>query len=342
LIAGAVSLRFINSNQEKNVIVKILQSLSVALLLLMLGCTNQTDSPRQGSKRQKAMIRFATLPGYLPVNVGIKHGFFAEEGIDVKLVNVNGGVEAVTAAAAGEADLGCMGSPILIGAAAGIPIKIVASPPAAGQPFVLVANPRYKSFADLKGQQIIAGRPGQGTIQAFNYIARAKGFKPNDFQYADANGNAAVLAALQSDKVAAVITMELGAARAEHEGFGRVIERADKYFGHYQHSFVFATDKIIKEKPELVRAFLRAFRKGVEYARVHPEEVIHFGIQDLQQDEVAFRTVYGKELPTWDASGKVDYEGTDNAIRILKELGEIDPKNSIRAKQIIDERFLSN
>lgn len=320
-----------------------LKRLIVLLLVLLLtGCTRSGE--KSGSAQQAGkpltVLRFATLPGDLPISLGRKKGFFAEQGIDVTFVNVNGGVEAVTAAAAGEAELGAMGTPVIIGAAAGVPIRIVGSPTSPGQPFVLIANPRYKSLADLKGKAVIAGRPGQGTIQAFNYIVRAKGLKPSDFQLVTADGAAAVLAALQSGKVDAVIGMEISAAKAESEGFGKVIERAADYFGHYQHSYTFATEKIIKEKPEAVKGFLAAYSKSVEYIKAHPDEAIRFGIEELHHDKASFTAVYTREIPTWDASGKVDLEGTGNAIRILKELGEIDQNSTVAARQIVDDRFL--
>lgn len=311
------------------------------LLVLIVGCTPSGDkTATQQSGKPLTVVRFATLPGDLPVSIGLKKGFFAEQGLDVKFINVNGGVEAVTAAAAGEAEFGAMGTPVIIGAAAGVPIKIVGSPTAPGQPFVLIAKPGYKTLADLKGKVVIAGGPGQGTIQAFNYIARSKGLKPSDFQFVNADSSAAVLAALQSGKVDAVIGLKISGAKAEQEGFGKVIERASDYFGHYQHTFTFATDKIIKEKPEVVRGFLAAYRKSVEYIKAHPEEAIQYGTEVLHHDKAAFTTVYTKEIPTWDASGRVDLEGTDNAIKILKELGEIDPKVQVSARQIVNESFL--
>lgn len=322
-----------------------LRSLFLLLMVTLLaGCTRSEEKAvaSQQAGKPLTVLRFATLPGDLPISLGLKKGFFAEQGIDVKFVNVNGGVEAVTAAAAGEAELGAMGTPVIIGAAAGVPIRIVGSPTSPGQPFVLIANPRYKNLAELKGKPVIAGRPGQGTVQAFNYIVRAKGLKPSDFQLVTADSAAAVLAALQSGKVDAVIGMEISGAKAESEGFGKVIERAADYFGHYQHSYTFATEKIITEKPEVVKGFLAAYRKSVEYIKAHPDEAIRFGIDELHHDKAAFRAVYSKEIPTWDPSGKVDLEGTDNAIRILKELGEIDPKKQITARQIVDERFLSH
>jgi NitT/TauT family transport system substrate-binding protein len=321
--------------------IKQMSQLTSLLLLILLatGCTKKADKPTQG-ENAKTVIRYATSIGNLPINFGIKKGYFAEQGLDVKIVNIAGGVEAVTAAAAGEAEFGGMGSPIIVGAAAGVPITIVGAPPAAGQHFVLVSKPQYKSFDELKGKPVSPGGPGQGTIQAFNVIAKAKGFKPSDFQNVNAGTTANALAALQAGKVEAIITSEITGVKAELEGFGKVLERAVDYFGHYQHTFIFATNKFIKEKPEAVRGFLTAYRKTVEYLKVHPEEAVQFAVKELQQDEIPYKKVYGKEIPAWDTSGRVDFVGTENAIKILKDLGEIDPKNTITAKQIVDEQFL--
>lgn len=318
------------------------KTISVILMFLFVaGCSKAGGkTAEQKSGKALTVIRYATSAGNLPINFAIKKGFFAEQGVDVKVVTITGGVEAVTAAAAGEAELGGMGSPIVVGAAAGVPITIIGSPPAAGQHFVLVSKPHYKNFAELKGKPVSPGAPGQGTIQAFNVIAKAKGFKPGDFQNVNAGTTANALAALQAGKVEAVITSETVGVKAEREGFGKILERAADYFGRYQHSFIFATNKFIKEKPEAVRGFLAAYRKSVEYLKGHPEEALQFAVKELEQDEIPYRTVYGKEIPTWETSGRIDFEGTDNAIRILKDLGEIDPKVQITAKQIVDEQFL--
>ena len=311
------------------------------LVVLAAGCTGKNEPPAVKGEQQKTLVRYATSAGNLPIAFGIKKGYFAEQGIEVKIVTITGGVEAVTAAAAGEADMGGMGSPILVGAVAGVPITIVGAPPAAGQHFILVSKPQYKSFAELKGKPVSPGAPGQGTIQAFNVIAKAKGFKPSDFQYVNTGTSANALAALQAGKVEAVITSELVGVKAELEGFGKVLERAADYFGHYQHSFIFATHTFIKEKPDAVRKFLAAYRKTVEYLKAHPDEAIAFAVKDLQQDEVTYKKVYAKEIPNWDTSGRIDFVGTEHAINILKDLGDISPNSRVTAQQIVDEQFLA-
>ena len=310
------------------------------LSVLVAACAKNAEKSSEQGKQSKTVVRFATSAVNLPINFGIQKGYFAKEGINLKVVTISGGVEAVTAAAAGEADLGGMGSPILVGAVAGVPITIIASPPASGQHFVLVSKPEYKSFAELKGKPVSPGSPGQGTIQAFNVIAKAKGFKPSDFQYVNAGTSGNALAALQSGKVEAVITTEIVGIKAELEGFGKILESASDYFGHYQHSFIFATKSFISEKPETVRGFLAAYRKTVDYLKAHPDEAIEFAVKELHQDEIPYQKVYAKEIPTWDTSGRIDFAGTQHALEILKDLGDIDPKSQVTAHQIVDEQFL--
>ncbi|MEI8102548.1 MAG: ABC transporter substrate-binding protein [Chlorobium sp.] len=320
---------------------KIIKLVPLFLLVVFAtGCAKKNEQQAKNGTPQKNLIRYATSAGNLPITFGIKKGYFAEQGLDVKIVTITGGVEAVTAAAAGEADLGGMGSPVLVGAVAGVPITIVGAPPAKGQHFILVSRPQYTSFAELKGKPVSPGAPGQGTIQAFNVIAKAKGFKPSDFQYVNAGTSANALAALQARKVEAIITSEMVGVKAELEGFGKILERAVDYFGHYQHSFIFATNSFIKEKPEAVRGFLTAYRKTVEYLKAHPDEAITFAVKELQQDEVTYRKVNEKEIPTWDTSGRIDFAGTEHAIKILKDLGDIDPNSKVTAQQIVDEQFL--
>jgi NitT/TauT family transport system substrate-binding protein len=313
-------------------------ALALALAQTAAGCARGEPPPEAGAL---ATVRFAVGATSIPVPFGISKGFFAEHGIAVRLLHVPGGVEAVTAAAADEVDAGSYGSPIVVGAAAGVPIRIVASPPAPGQHFVLVARPGYFTVADLRGKRVSPGGPGQGTRQAFDVIARAHGLAPSDFQRVDAGDTAVSLAALQSGSVDAVLTTELHAYKAEAEGFGKVIARAADYFGRYQHSYVFATQRLIDRRPDVLRRFLAGYRKTIAYIKANPGEAIAFGVRELELEEAPLRSVLSREIPTWDPSGQVDLVGTDNAIRILKTLGELDPSVSVTAAQLADLRFLA-
>jgi NitT/TauT family transport system substrate-binding protein len=308
----------------------------------MAGCKSGKQAQAEGAGL--TTVRYATIgvnEASLPLYLGIKKGFYAEQGVTLKIFDFPGGVESVTAGAANEIDIGGVGSPIVVGAAAGVPIKIVGSPVAPGQHFVVVARPSFHSFKELKGKKVSAGRPGQGTIQAFKVIAQANGLKLDDFQNFDAGLGTAALASLQGGQIDAFLTTELVAAKAELDGIGKVVARADEYFGRYQHTFFFATSRFMQEKPHAVRGFLAGYRKSVEYVKAHPEEALRFGVNELHLEEKPLHLVLDRQLAGWDPSGKVDLEGTANTIKILKELGELDRSVSVTAEQLVDTRFLA-
>jgi len=317
-------------------------AVTLSLFMVLEGCSKKEAANSGNPGSEKILVRYATIgvnEASLPLYLGVKKGFFAEKGVELKVSDFPGGVESVTAGAAGEIDIGGVGSPIVVGAAAGVPIKIVGSPVAPGQHFVVVARPGYAAFKDLKGKKVSGGRPGQGTIQAFATIARANGLKLSDFQNLDAGFGAAAYASLQSGQIEALLTTEMVAAKAEIEGVGKVLARAQDYFGRYQHSYFFATDRFIAQKPQGVSGFLAGYRKSVEYVKAHPEEAIQFGVTELKLEEKPLRRVLDQQLPTWDASGRVDMEGTDNAIKILKDLGELDKSVNVSAQKLVDGRF---
>jgi NitT/TauT family transport system substrate-binding protein len=313
----------------------------ITIIACLVACTkNDKTAKANGTVK----VRFGEInlgERAIPIYLGVKKGFFTEQGIDLEIRRFNGGRELMTAAAAGEIDAGSVGTPVLLGAAKGLPVKIIGSPVAPGNPFVLVAQQQFKSVADLKGKKIGGGNLGGGSRQAFVAIAKANGLSLSDFQVLDTGGSANSFAALQAGQLDATITSELSAAKAEQSGFGRVLARASDHFGHYQHSFFFATQKLIDTKPENVKGFLAAYRKSIQYAKAHPDEVIAFGAKELELEEQPLRKVLTKSIPTWDENGRVDLEGTDNAIKAIKEIGDLDAANTLTAAQVVDQRFLA-
>jgi NitT/TauT family transport system substrate-binding protein len=316
----------------------------VLILILMMVCLVAcTKNDKTAKANGTVKVRFGEInlgERAIPIYLGVKKGFFSEQGIDLEIRRFNGGRELMTAAAAGEVDAGSVGTPVLLGAAKGLPVKIVGSPVSPGNPFVLVGQQSFKNVAELKGKRIGGGNLGGGSRQAFVAIAKANGLTLSDFQVLDTGGSSNAFAALQSGQLDGAITSELSAAKAELSGFGTVLGRAADYFGHYQHSYFFATQKIIDSRPELVRGFLAAYRKSIQYAKANPAEVIAFGVKELEFEEAPLRKVLTKSIPTWDENSRVDLEGTENAIKAIKEIGDLEQTNTLTALQVVDSRFL--
>jgi NitT/TauT family transport system substrate-binding protein len=150
----------------------------VGLVLLLSACAAppaaQPTAPASGSPEPKT-IRFGFVPNVInaPVYVAVEKGYFAEEGIKVEFLPVDGGSDAVVQVAAGNFDVvaGGISANMLNAVARGIAFEIAASlhterPPLAS-PFV-VSKKRYESgeltkISDLKGKKVATNNRGTAT-----------------------------------------------------------------------------------------------------------------------------------------------------------------------------------
>jgi NitT/TauT family transport system substrate-binding protein len=138
-----------------------------------------------------------------------------------------------------------------------------------------------------------------------------------------------------------VITSEPIVTKLELEGTAHELVKAADVYGKYQHRYVFATDKFIKENPDAVRAVLKAQQEAIEYAKSHKEELIDYAAKQLDLDKTLVKSFYDKSLPEWSTDLAVDVEAAQNAFQILRDLGEIDKSfDSSDATKWYDSSFL--
>lgn len=273
--------------------------------------------------------------------IGVKNGVYRKYGIDLKLVGIgHGGPELVAAAASGQVDIGEVGTPILSAIANGAPLKVIGAPPYKRQPFVLVVRPDVKSFADLKQQTVSVGSVGGGGDQALDFMLKAHGLGPGDVRKILVSAGNGDFAALKSGRVAGAIMAEPFVSEAVAEGSGKVLARAVDYYGHYEHSYVFATDRFIAEHPQTITAFFAANREAIDYAKTHHAEFISFGVTQLGLSEAVITTYLNNYVSLWDDSQQVDIQGMLNAFEDMKQLGYIDRGYKPDVAKILDLRFV--
>jgi len=323
----------------------IITILIVTQLALFVSCKNVDSASNNKSKAdQLTQIRYANLKigiGDIHTSFAIENGIYKKHGIDLKIINfAKGGAEAIAGVASGQVDAGSFGTPILTGITKGISIKVVASPAIKGINFVLVATNDIKTVKDLKGKTVATGAFGGGSHQSLLKILATNGMKESDVKVVATGGTDEEMI-LKSGKVSAVITSEPTVSKIELEGAGHTLVKAADVYGKYQHTYIFATDKLIKNNPEAVRNLLEAHKESITYAKEHQEELIAYTQKKLGLDESLIIDYFKKAIPTWDESGKVDIEGLNNAIGILKELGEIDKNTNISQEKLVDLSFQS-
>jgi len=300
----------------------------------------QTDKPTAAKLTPLRLANLGIGLGSMPQTLAIERGIFTRNGIDLKVINfVKGGAEATAGVASGQVDMGVYGTPILTGISFGLPIKIVASPPNKAMNFELVAKKGINSVKELKGKVVTSGALGGGNHQALLKILKANGLSENDVSIVATGGTDAEMI-LRSGQVAAVMTSPDKRRKLEGDGVGKLVAKAVDYYGHYQHSFIFATNAFITAHPDAVRGFLRATRESMAYSQGHLDELVAFSAARVNLPKETIRAYFQEQFKLWDSSLKVDVVATANAVKIVKELKEIKPNVEFDPKTWLDLRFL--
>lgn len=214
---------------------------------------------------------------FVPLDVGINAGIFQKNGLDVHIIGFSGGTKMHQALAADGIDIGFGSGPQMILTAKGSPMKAVAE--MAGAPLVFAMIVPYdspiKSLDDLKGKKIgVSGIPSLSSFMA-EELALKKGWGPKGITPVGIGGmNYGVVAALRTHQVDAV-TFDLRVGlQLEQSKEGRVLAPCSDYVTHFITHAIFAQNDLIKNKPDVLRRFLKSWFETIVYMQHNKEQSV--------------------------------------------------------------------
>ncbi len=208
-----------------------------------------------------------------PDVIAIRQGYFKQERLEVDWRRFGVGREGRDAMIAGAIDINATATtPFLIGLEKGVPFSAVAvnSYFCGTNHIVVRKDSEIQSVAQLKGKRIALAR---GTVTEYVFAARiapAFGLKPGDYEVANI--------ADQKDRIPTLIAKAVDAAGigdpyvavAEHEGLVRSLGDFCKY--DTLPFLATVTNKVIKENPAAVVAYLKGWLRAVKLLKEQPEK----------------------------------------------------------------------
>ncbi len=296
-------------------------------------------------------VRFQTdwIPSGEPAMYygGWQKGIFAAEGIDITITRGYGSGDTVTKLASGGFDFGVadMAAVMTARARQGVPVKTIAVVYAQSPHSLFVLKSSgITNFKGLEGKKI-GITPGNSHKFYFPKVAERAGTDPSKITWVNMDG-AAMAAQLIAKNLDAAPFYSIHhyyqnkAAKAAGEEIIALpfVEVGFKIFA----ATIIASDKMITEKPELTKRFLRAIKKTFEFARDNPEETCKLHVEKIP--EVALDDCLGSVKATltfvyndhsqqygW---GKESPERLDFTWKAIAEAQELDAKWDY--KQAID------
>ena len=299
----------------------------LGMALALSGCSNAANGPGELTKIHLPMGYIPNIQ-FAPMYVAIEKGYFREAGIDLEL-DYKFETDGVALVGAGELPLAVVsGEQVLLARAQGLPVTYVAAW-YQEYPVSVVAKSELGVLIpqDLKGKKI--GLPG---LFGANYVGlRALLFEAkmseSDVTLDSIGFNQVELLATGEQDIIVGYTANEPIQMRAREIPVTEIRVAD--YVQLASNGILASEKVISEDPDLVRAFVGAFLKGLADTIANPEEAFKLSeahipnFADLDAD--VQKQVLTISIEQWKAErlGYSDPQAWENMQNILLEMGLI-------------------
>jgi NitT/TauT family transport system substrate-binding protein len=278
---------------------------------------------------------------FLPLRLGVAHGFFSRYGIEVEEVTLNGSAKLHQAMAAGSLDIGLGSGPDLIFLVKGAPEIAVAS--MAGPPLLLSVIVPYDSPAqtadDLEGKRIGISTVNSLTQWLMRELARQKGWAADGLTYVTVGAELPnQVAALVTGQIDAVVSSSaLGLQLAESKR-GRLLFPASDIVKDFMIHTIFASDPLAQKNPDAVRRFLRGWFDTIGFMRANRDEAVRMSRERTNFSLPVEEKQYDMVMPMFSDTGAFAPGALATIQRSFVDLRLIDKEPDLT--KYCTERFL--
>ncbi len=201
-------------------------------------------------------------------------------------------------------------------------------------------RPEIKSIEAMKGKKIGITRFGSAPDISIRYALRKYNINPDkDLTLMQLGFMATVAAGLQGGSIEGGVVSPPTQFAIEKAGFKELISITDMNFAFPNPALV-AVGSIIKNRPEVITRFIRAYVRGIHRARTDPQFTYksmakYTKIQDMAVLQKAYEFYMSKVLE------KAPYINMTGVQNVLDDLAKTVPaaKNA-KPEQFVDNRFL--
>jgi ABC-type nitrate/sulfonate/bicarbonate transport system substrate-binding protein len=259
---------------------------------------------------------------FVPLDIGIRKGIFAKYGIEIETSAFAGDARMQQAMASDSLDIALGSGPAMAFIVKGSPVRGIAVLGNAPLLLTLVVRPEdgMKTVADLKGRRVSVSTVGSLTYWLVSETSRQQGWGPDGIVITPMGATQPQIAALKRRDTDGMVTDISTALTLEKNHEAKILTR----FGHLVKDFhihvIFARDKLIEQKPEALRGFLKAWFETVAFMRANKSETVKIAMEVLGKDaEITTRT-YDELIPMFSDDGRFSAAALDTLAKSYVEL----------------------
>lgn len=287
---------------------------------------------------------------YLPLTIAEQLGYFKAEGLDVQILDFQGGARALQVFVDGGADI-CSGAfeHTLRLQSRGVPVKAFVLQGRAPQVVVGVSHralPRYKSLADLRGRRIGVSTPGSSTDTVCRLLLAHAGLPMSDIHTVAVGVGSTALTALRSGSIDALSSVDPVMTMLAQKNEVRVVAdtrtlrgSAEVFGGPMPAGCLFAASAFVQKNPRTVQAMTNAIVRALKWLQTAgPSDLLQAVPESyLLGDRALYLAAFGKMREAISPDGLVPDEGPRTALRALAAVD-----SSIRPERMELTRLYTN
>jgi ABC-type nitrate/sulfonate/bicarbonate transport system substrate-binding protein len=241
----------------------------------------------------------------IPVNIGERLGIFKKRGLDLQIVDFQGGGKLVQAMIAGDIDIGVGAGVEMAYIARGTPMMAICESASAMSSFAIGVpwDSPLKSLDDLKGKKVGVSGAGSLTDWLAKQLTLKQGWGPDGIIIAPIGSNPTTsAAAFRAHLIDAYVGGTATFLRMAESQSGRILAPVSSYMGPLAAGMLFASKRVMDSHPDAVRAFVAGWVETIGFIRDHKAEAVklaaavtHFSEAVMAQDYDIVIGMYTKD-----------------------------------------------
>jgi NitT/TauT family transport system substrate-binding protein len=277
---------------------------------------------------------------YVPLDVGVEKGFFAKQGLDVQIIHFGRAPLLEMALTSDDVDIGLSSGVEMALIAKNLPVKAVGAVLGAPVEVTITVDPKgpIKSVADLKGRSVAVSQIASLTGWLVGQLSIQQGWGQDGIRRATIGSPEGYWAALATQQIDGASVDLSSALQAERMGRGKILIVDGDLVKTFHANVIFATNKLIAEKPETVRAFLKGWYETTAFMRAHKDETIVLAKQIQNVDADIASSTYDIVMKELSGDGKFNPKALDVLAESFVDMGVLNAKPDM--SRFITEEFL--